>query len=564
MARLSTSSRLGNASTSSLVRSATSLQNEISSYNDSLAAYQYELSPKTSEDFASYQNYLTGRINNLQSSGSITDAQKALTLTRTLTSAVHSNVSADIQRENIQVMSGQGTLQDKYNTIVGQYTRAMSIGDLSLAQSLESQAYSVSQSIQYQAQQSAQAGAALAKAQTESNIYAQNGIQSSLDEGLKTLNNDIQHVGAKNLNKAVSAWVDTNREFLQSTGVVIPQGAQPNYFDLVKGVQTAKYNSLVLEAQAKAATDPNGAKAVMAQAYNLRTSATKIGTLGGSLTMEQVNQAAQDPSMFAFDNATGTYKMTTQTGYQYIDGNIAPTFSGIVDQAKSNQIYFLNANQTANLSNLGLTFTAHEHKGTGTSDPTGLVTGSGVTVQLSENSPQWLRSLLGENGQTKAFTDKAGNIQFEGPSSTGQGMSYYTLLTVGGLSGVFEHMADGTTKLAGGNYGFDSAAAQLLVNYGQQQQYQIQLQAKAEQAAQLAKLSIATPQPLPKINVAPPAPVSAAHPLQNTVTAKSIQPTFNPQQASNNSTNILQPASAPHSNVQGIPLTQPKLNGIKL
>jgi hypothetical protein len=553
MPRISSSYRLGNTSTSALVRSSASIQNEINSYNDSLAAYQYELSPKTAQDLNTYQTYLTGRVTQLQNTGSITDASKALTITKTITSAVRSNVSSDIQRENIQIMSGNATLEDKYNVIVAQFQRAVGIGDLSLAQQLESQAYSVSQSIQYQAQQAAQAGQALAKATTSSNLYAQQGIQASLDEGLKTLNNDIKHVGAKNANKAVGAWVDANREFLQATGVVIPQGAQPNYFDLVKGVQNAKYNSLVLEAQTKAPSDPKGAAALMAKAYNLRTSATTIDTLGGHLTIEEINQAAQDPAMFAYDNSTGKYIKTSQTGYQYVDGHVAPEFSGIVGDARRNQIYFLNPNQTSELTHLGLNFTMNKN---GT-------TGDGVQVQLTENTPQWLKDIFGtQNGMTKVFTDKIGNLQFQGPSTDGNGLSYFTLMTIGGLNGVFEHGADGSTKLIGGNYGFDQGAAQLLINAGQQKQQQIQLQTQAEQQAQAAKLTLAKPAPLPTIAPPPrvaPKPVAAA-PLQHTVSAQSIQPTYNPQPKTYNP----QQAVAPTSNVQGIPLTQPKLNGIRL
>src|SRR6201993_1355357 len=101
MPSLSSSARLGNTSPSSLIRSSQSIASEIATYNDSLAAYQYELSPKTDADLQTYQDYLNNRISNLQNTGSVTDASKALTLTRTLTSATRSNVSANIQRENI-------------------------------------------------------------------------------------------------------------------------------------------------------------------------------------------------------------------------------------------------------------------------------------------------------------------------------------------------------------------------------------------------------------------------------------------------------------------------------
>jgi hypothetical protein len=133
-------------------------------------------------------------------------------------------------------------------------------------------------------------------------------------------------------------------------------------------------------------------------------------------------------------------------------------------------------------------------------------TGDGVQIQLTENTPTWLKNILGNNGLTNAYTDRAGNLQFEGPSSTGQGLAYFSLLTVGGLHGVYEHSADGSTHLIGGNYGFDQGAAQLLVNAGQQKQAHIQLQAKADQAAQAAQIKLAAPQPLPAIQTQTNAP----------------------------------------------------------
>jgi hypothetical protein len=541
MASLSSSARLGNTSASSLIRSSQSIQGEINTYQDSLAAYQYELSPKTDGDLQTYQDYLNTRINNLQTTGTVTDANKALTLSRTLTSATRSNVSANIQRENIDVMAGNGTLQDKYNTIVDQFSRATAIGDMSLAQQLESQAYSVSQTIQYQAQQAATAGAALAKASSSANISGQTSIAGSLDDALKQLNNDISNLGVKDFNKTATAWVNQNRDVLQSLGAVIPQGAQPNYFNLVEGIQAAKYNALVLKSQYQAATDPAAAQNTMRDALLVKNGGTKISTLGGDLTIQQIQQAAQDPSMFAYDYGSGKYVQTAKTGFQYINGQVAPTYSGIVGQDKANQIFFLNPNQTATLTNLGLNFSMNKN---GT-------TGDGVKVQLTQNTPDWLKNILGNNGVSNAYTDRSGNIQFEGPSMSGQGLSYFSLLTVGGLHGVYEHSADGSTHLVGGNYGFDQGAANLLVNAGQQKQQQIQLQTQQEQAALAAQIKIAAPQPLPPLQMSAPAltaPVSAtpgavAPPRTSSISGVSPQ-----------STNILQPAGQVRSNVQGVPL----------
>lgn len=156
MASLSPSTDIG-GSASSLVRSAASLTSQIQAYNDSLQAFQYQNSAYTDDSFSSYKTYLQDRIDALSSSGSVADASKALTLTKTLEAATKSNISAGIQRENIQIMAGNASLTDKYNLVAGQFQRAIANGDLTLAQSLESQAYSINQSIKYQAQQAASA-----------------------------------------------------------------------------------------------------------------------------------------------------------------------------------------------------------------------------------------------------------------------------------------------------------------------------------------------------------------------------------------------------------------------
>lgn len=565
MASLSSSLNVGNTSTSALIRSSSSLQNQIATYNDSLAAYQYELSAKTSDDLSVYQNYLNTRISTLSSTGSVTDASKALTLTKTLTTAVHSNVSADIQRENIQVMSGNGTLQDKYDAISSQYTRALSVGDLALGQSLESQAYSVSQQIQYQQQQAAQAATTLAKATSDNAVYAEAGISASLDESLKQLTHGIAQAGPETADKLSGQWVAQNKAALQSMGVVIPDGAQPNYWNLVEGIQAAKYNAIVLEAQAKAPTDPKGAQALAFQAANLMNGTTKVGdTLAGSLSVQEIQQAAQDPNMFKFNDATGQYQKTAQVGYQYLNdaqtgqNYVAPEYSGQTTQQR-NQIYFLNPQQTSQLTTLGLNFTMNK---SGT-------TGDGVTVSTTDNTPQWLKNSIGD--RTQVYVGKSGDLQFEGPSSTGQGQSYYSLMNVGGLYGIFEHNADGSTKLAGGNYGFDSGAAQLLVNAGQIKQQQIQLQVKAQQAAQAAALKISQPAALPTISVAAPGPTApanaptAAGTIQPTITTQALQPTTNPQsnnvnpQASNSGEAINQGGKT-----TGITFSNPSLPGIRL
>ena len=539
MASLLTNAKLGNTGVSGLIKSAATLQNEINTYQDALQAQTYAMSAKTTNDLAAYQSFLSGRITQLQSTGSVTDATKAITLENTLTSAIKANGSADIQRENIQIMSGNATLTDKYNAIVSQYSRAVGIGDMSLAQSLMSQAYSVSQSIQYQNQEAASAASTLRAAGSSSAVTYQSEVITNLDNGLKDLNNAAKGMSENAFNAYAKQYVQANAATFKALGVALPSGAQPNYFDIVAGVQGAEYNALVLKAQAEAPINPQTAQDYAYQAQFLNDGTTKIKTLGGSLTLQQVQQAASDPSMFAYDSSTGTYKMTTQTGWQYnAQGELQPTYSGYVSTGVADKFYFLTPNETKAMAKLGLQFTMNT---TGKSAGT---TGNGVMVQATNKTPVWLQDILGKNGVTNFYTDEKGNLMFKG--GTGTTESYFTLATDSrGLSGLVQHMPDGTAKLIGGDYGFNPSVIQNMLNQASNTQQQI----KVENMTQTAALQMLKPQALPSIAVTPTikapalsvstAPPSLAAPQktfnpQTTANpqkaAGGLQPTFNPQQ----------------------------------
>lgn len=97
MPSLSPYTNLG-GSASSLIRSAASLSNSIAAYQDSLKAFEYQNSAYTDDAYSGYKDYLNSRISALQATGTVADAQKALTLTKTLEAATHSNISASITR----------------------------------------------------------------------------------------------------------------------------------------------------------------------------------------------------------------------------------------------------------------------------------------------------------------------------------------------------------------------------------------------------------------------------------------------------------------------------------
>lgn len=154
------SMKLGNTSVSSLLSSAKSAYSAQQSYNDQLAAYDYELSAKTPDDYQKYANYLEGRVKTLGS----TDPAKALTLTRTQTSANRTFNSAEISRASLAVKYGDLSNTDKYNKMVGLLQNAINNGDDSLAQSLESQLGSLSVTIQNEQDSAARAASGAASA----------------------------------------------------------------------------------------------------------------------------------------------------------------------------------------------------------------------------------------------------------------------------------------------------------------------------------------------------------------------------------------------------------------
>lgn len=376
-------------------------------------AYEYSQSAYSDTAYATYSAYLKSRIAAESATPSIAAASKSLSLTKALTAATKSNISATIQRENIQILTGNATLTDKYNVIAQEFVRAQSNGDLTLAQSLEGQAYSLSQRIQYQNQQSAAAGVALAKA----NAASQGEIVTNLESSLKQFNDTVKNTGMKDFNTVASNWVKANQATFQALGVVIPKGAQPNYWNLVNGVAAAMYNHDVLAGQALQATDPYAAQAYFDKATALHNGQTTISTLAGNVTAQEVQQAMSDPSMYAWDGSTGEYVKTQQSGYQIgQNGQVQPTYSGAV--AKT---VVLAPDQVAQMAQLGLSFAKNQN---------GSVS-DGVKIQASASSPQWLKNVLGDNGVANIYDVQSSDgtknytLQFKADGANGQAI--YTI-----------------------------------------------------------------------------------------------------------------------------------------
>lgn len=446
---------------SSLLKSASSVRDQLATYQDEVEAFNYGNSAYTDSALSDYTAYLNSRITALNASGSISDASKALSLSKALDSATKSNISATITRENIQMMSGNASLTDKYNTIVDQYSRATANGDMTLAQSLMSQAYSVNQSIQLQQQTAADAQTTLATATAtaaKADASAEGSVATVLTASLEQLNNDIKSTGMGDFNKTVQAWTTTNAKTLESLGVKLPN--QPNYFDVVQGIAGAQYNAHMLASQMYApyGSGPGSDSWNQAQdANDINSGTAKLPTLAGSISLQTVMQASADPSQYVFNPSKGAFVPTQQTGNteqftplfdakgKPIAGatpgtpTVEPTYSGTVAHT-----VVLTPTQTTQMQKLGLNF-GSTTKGNAA---------DGVQVQATAKTPVWLQQVLGKDGVTNMYTSQNG-LQFTYDSSDGSGKSVYTIVSdTQGHLGLFEEGST-TEGYLHGEYGFN-------------------------------------------------------------------------------------------------------------
>ena len=122
------------ASISSLLKSAESARKKKLAYEDDVAAFIWQNSAKTIDDWNGYNTYLSNR----QSTAPTGSDQ--LSYAKKLKSAEDSYVSAEIERATIDVLDGTGTTMDKYNRVTQLYTRAVERGNFDLAQNLYTQA----------------------------------------------------------------------------------------------------------------------------------------------------------------------------------------------------------------------------------------------------------------------------------------------------------------------------------------------------------------------------------------------------------------------------------------
>jgi hypothetical protein len=516
---------------SSLLRGASSTASAIQSYQDQAAAFDYSNSAFSDEAYSTYKNYLEKRITDLNSSGTVSDLSKALTMTSTLRAATRSNTSASITRENIQIMAGNASPQDKLNLIGDQFERAVNNGDLTLAQSLESQAYSLSQTIQLDNQQKADAAASLArassaKATTASATSAAN-VAKDLNQKLTDFNSAYIHAGQKTLNKVTDDFVKSITPQLNELGIHLAPGVKPNYFDIVQGVNQAMFNAYTNEATIWNGVDDAEAQAAVDKAVALQSN---IKTAFGNMSIQELNQAQANPGAYHLKadpefagngNQGAGGAQNPQIGYKF-DPKV-----GVVPTFAANP--WIDVPTSANRQIQDLKLQVVGGKG-GT---------NGVQVAPTAQSPDFIKKAIPANTTTHLVYGPLG-VQFEGDSASAPGKAVYTLVKdPQGKQAVYESSVygdkllgseqnynpypdlpngmgrslahsngslSGNSNVAGPTFGnftnLKGGGTTGLINAADQKQAQI----AASNAAAAAAMLAARPQPLPNISIAAPAP----------------------------------------------------------
>lgn len=303
----------GNTSVSSLLRAAKAAQAKQYSLEDSIAAYEYDLSPKGQADFEKYSAHLNNRIKQHQG----TDPLKALNYQKTITSANRSFTSSELSRATTQVLYGNMDAGAKLNTMMQLYQRAVENGDENLAQRIEGQAASLQNSM---ARSFGGGG------------YGRGSTTDPQVKGWKTAKGEIDNY-IKNLEQKFREGKITSKEFLggytdkDGTQILGLHGAIQNLEEIRKGAE-----SYISSGQGDE------------DAMNFYSDLS--GTLGSEKYQNFMNlagqriEAGQTGGTKAYDYNTGTYKFDPMNSGD-IDGYVNSPFGQLFkrkDESKDNII----------------------------------------------------------------------------------------------------------------------------------------------------------------------------------------------------------------------------------
>ena len=223
------------AGVSALLRSAQATQKKVRTQEDQLVAFEWENSAQTYEDFVSYSKYLDDRA---QKAGDVSDQ---LTYQNKIRSARRSYTSNELQRQQIQIMEGAATTQDKMDLVRSLHSQAVENGDYNLAQNLYSQYDALS--IKLQNEQEA------AMKQYESTLKSG---QASADKAIAKLKNDLEK-GVDDVTlpngHTVTPLAAIAQNFQQTGDTVGTMKAAQETLEAIKGVIIDEYQSATSQDQ---------------------------------------------------------------------------------------------------------------------------------------------------------------------------------------------------------------------------------------------------------------------------------------------------------------------------
>lgn len=209
-------------SISSLLRSAQATQKKIRAQDDAYAAFEWENSAQTAEDFQQYQTYLEGQQSKTQ------DSSDLLTYESKIRAARRSFISSELQREQMKIMEGTGSTQSKMDAVRNLFQLAIDNQDMNTAQNLMSQWDSLSIKLQNEQETAAKSFASAGKKATDKIV---NDLTKGFDDVTLPTGQKVTPLAALTEN-------------FQRTGDVvgIMQAAEET-LDALRGVVIDKYNN---------------------------------------------------------------------------------------------------------------------------------------------------------------------------------------------------------------------------------------------------------------------------------------------------------------------------------
>lgn len=214
--------------TSSLLRSAEAARKKTIAYEDQVAAFEWNNSAKTADDYTKYAQYLNNRASTSQASEALSYQQKIVTARRAFT-------SHEIQRQTIDILEGKSNLQTKQAAIGQLYDLAIANDDLNLAQSLRLQWDNVDRAIQSEQEQVNKMAATAASLNAKTIEDAITSIKK--ERGFfQTTDANGQPIVVPTMAELKAIYQDSGEEgineIMQQVAALRPDGSVPNFWDL--------------------------------------------------------------------------------------------------------------------------------------------------------------------------------------------------------------------------------------------------------------------------------------------------------------------------------------------